>query len=106
MARTVDAESLALLIADGKAFLVDVREPWEHELVALPESLLIPLGELADRADEVRPPDGATVVAYCHHGVRSLSAVAILEARGIPARSLAGGIDRYALAVDPRLPRY
>jgi adenylyltransferase/sulfurtransferase len=33
--------------------LLDVREPEEHALVALPNSTLIPLGELASRADEI-----------------------------------------------------
>jgi rhodanese-related sulfurtransferase len=57
------------------------------------------------RVEEVQP-DGAAVVVYCHHGVRSLSGAAILGRAGIEALSLAGGIDRWALTVDPSVPRY
>ncbi len=107
MVRQIDARALADLIAGGAAvYLIDVREPWEHELAALPGSVLVPLGELGERAGELAPPPGATVVAYCHHGVRSLSAAAILAERGIDAASLAGGIDRWSREIDPRVPRY
>jgi adenylyltransferase/sulfurtransferase len=84
--------------------IVDVREPWEHALVRLPGARLIPLGELADRAGELdrsRP-----VVAYCHHGVRSRYALAILRDLGFPqVAHLAGGIDGYS-RLDPTLARY
>jgi rhodanese-related sulfurtransferase len=99
------AELKALLDAGAPVLLVDVRQPEEHVLCALPGSVLIPLGELTGRVDEVRP-DGATVVVYCHHGVRSLSGAAILRRAGIEAVSLAGGIDLWALAVDAGVPRY
>ena len=85
-------------------YLVDVRQPWEHELAALPGSLLLPLPELQERQDEVQPPEGALVVVYCHHGVRSLSGAWLLERHG--AVSLAGGIDRWSLEIDGRVPRY
>jgi rhodanese-related sulfurtransferase len=69
--------------------------------------VLIPLGELAHRLADVEPPPGATVVVYCHHGVRSLSGAAILEANGIgEAYSLAGGIEAWSTLVDPNVPRY
>jgi rhodanese-related sulfurtransferase len=94
-----------ILDAGAPVLLVDVRQPEEHAYCALPGSILIPLGELMARVEEVQP-DGATVVVYCHHGVRSLSGAAILGRAGIEALSLAGGIDRWALAVDPSVPRY
>ena len=67
---------------------------------------LIPLAELPARAAEVEPPDGALVVAYCHHGIRSLNAAALLAQAGIEAVSLAGGIDLWSLQVDAKVPRY
>jgi adenylyltransferase/sulfurtransferase len=105
--REITVDELARRMAAGEpTYLVDVRQPWEHQLVALAGSVLVPLGELADLIDEVTPPEGALVVAYCHHGVRSLSAVAILEQAGISAVSLAGGIDAWSREIDPDLPRY
>ncbi len=87
--------------------LLDVRQPWEHDLVALPESQLIPLGELTFRHDEVTPAAGVPVVVYCHHGIRSLNGAHLLVQHGLTdVFSLAGGIDAWSLFVDPTVPRY
>jgi adenylyltransferase/sulfurtransferase len=108
MPRQINVRDLSAKLAAGvKVHLVDVREPWEHETAALPQSQLIPLGELGERATEVVVPDGALLVVYCHHGVRSLSGAAILEHHGHKeALSLAGGIDRWSIEIDPNVPRY
>ena len=98
-------ELLALLDSGRPVLLLDVRQPEEHAFCALPDSVLIPLGELMARVEEVQP-EGAFVVVYCHHGVRSLSGAAILQRAGIEAASLAGGIDLWSQTVDPSVPRY
>jgi rhodanese-related sulfurtransferase len=98
-------ELKALLDSGRSVLLLDVRQPEEHAFCALPDSVLIPLGELIRRVEEVQP-EGAFVVVYCHHGVRSLSGAAILQRAGIEAASLAGGIDRWSQTVDPSVPRY
>jgi rhodanese-related sulfurtransferase len=108
MVQQIRPEELAeKLRAAESVYLLDVRQPWEHDYCALPGSVLIPLPELPGRLDEVHPPQGAAVVVYCHHGIRSLSGAAILEAAGIgPAYSLAGGIEAWAVVVDPKVGRY
>jgi adenylyltransferase/sulfurtransferase len=108
MARQITVDELARMFnARQSVMLLDVRQPWEHETACLPDSVLIPLPELEDRWNEVESPPGTVVVAYCHHGVRSLSAAAFLEARGIEGvLSLAGGIDAWSRHVDPTIPRY
>lgn len=101
------AELAEKLKRGDPVWLLDVRLPWEHELARLPDHALIPLQELPERLDDVRPPPGALVVTYCHHGVRSLSAAAILRQAGLEdAVSLAGGIDLWSRAIDPSIPRY
>jgi rhodanese-related sulfurtransferase len=103
----VSARALkAMLDAGAPVYLLDVRQPWEHELVALADQAIIPLDELEARVAEVRPPAGALVVAYCHHGVRSLHAAAILARAGLRVASLAGGIDAWSAQIDTALPRY
>jgi adenylyltransferase/sulfurtransferase len=104
----IRVQDLAARVKSGDpTFLLDVRQPWEHELAALLGSTLIPLGELPGRADEVQPAEGALVVVYCHHGIRSLSGAAILEQLGFRnVASLAGGIDAWSVLVDPAVPRY
>src|SRR3954449_10430342 len=108
MPRQMHPQTLAQKLAAGDpVYLLDVRQPWENEHCQLPDSVLVPLGELPERMGEVDPPPGSTVVVYCHHGVRSLSGAAILEANGIPeAYSLAGGIEAWSVLVDPTTPRY
>lgn len=97
----------AQLAAPGqRPVLLDVRTPQEHAVVALPGSLLIPLQEFGDRLAELDALKGKPLVVYCHSGMRSFHAAAFLASRGIEAASLAGGIDRYAVDVDPTLPRY
>jgi rhodanese-related sulfurtransferase len=101
-------QDLAERLARGeKVYLIDVRLEWEHQLARLPGDVLVPLHELPQRLDEVRPEAGQLVVCYCHHGVRSLGAAALLRQAGFAeAVSLAGGIDLWSRAVDPAVPRY
>lgn len=87
--------------------LLDVRQPDEHAFVSLPNSTLIPLGELMQRADEIEEWKNSEVVVYCHHGIRSAQAVAQLRAMGFAnVHNLSGGIDRWTSEVDSKLPRY
>jgi rhodanese-related sulfurtransferase len=87
--------------------LLDVREPEEHQNAALPNSHLIPLGQLYQRAGEIEAWKEQEVVVYCHHGIRSLHAIAQLRSLGFQKlRNLAGGIDGWATSVDSTTPRY
>lgn len=93
------------LRAGGPLTLLDVREPHEYEIVNLPGSLHIPLRELPARLGEIDPH--RDLVVLCHHGMRSLQAVELLQGAGFTgARSLVGGIDAFAVEVDPALARY
>ncbi|HEV7742951.1 MAG TPA: ThiF family adenylyltransferase [Pseudolysinimonas sp.] len=112
-ARSVSPEQLAKLLAgpttegvhETPPLLLDVRERPEASFAALPDSVLIPLGELPDRLDEV--PRDASIVVYCHHGVRSARALDVLEKAGFSrVRHLTGGLDAWSVKVDPSVPRY
>ena len=86
--------------------LLDVREPWEHQTASLPNSLLMPMGEVASRAHTELDPD-ASIVVLCHHGARSLSVTMWLRNQGFEqVQSLAGGIDAWSRTIDPTIPRY
>ncbi|MEO6804590.1 MAG: rhodanese-like domain-containing protein [Edaphobacter sp.] len=86
--------------------LLDVRESWEHETASIPNSLLMPMGEVTSRANAELDPD-ASIVVMCHHGARSLSVTMWLRDQGFPnAQSLAGGIDAWSRTIDPEVPRY
>jgi rhodanese-related sulfurtransferase len=87
--------------------LVDVREPWEREIVAINGSALIPLASLlSEAAAEIMPRD-ETVIVHCHHDGRSRYAREVLLQSGWSnVTFVEGGIDAWATEVDPALPRY
>src|ERR1700688_692266 len=86
--------------------LLDVREPWEYQTASLPNSLLMPMGEVASRAHSELDPD-APIVVMCHHGARSLNVALWLRDQGFThAQSLSGGIDAWSRSIDPEIPRY
>ncbi len=95
---------LALKESGAPLTLLDCREPAEWAIVHLPGAVLMPLGELPELLDGL--PRDKEVIVYCHHGIRSRYAAHHLREAGFKARSLAGGIDRYARTVDPTLPLY
>ncbi len=86
--------------------LLDVREKWEYDTAHLPDSLLMPMGDVPSRAHAELDPD-APLVVLCHHGARSLNVAMWLRQQGFEqAQSLAGGIDAWSQTVDPNVPRY
>jgi rhodanese-related sulfurtransferase len=86
--------------------LLDVREPLEFQLAAIPGALLMPMGEIPSRAHQELDPD-QHIVVLCHHGQRSLSVTMWLRKQDFEqVQSLAGGIDAWSLTVDPTIPRY
>jgi rhodanese-related sulfurtransferase len=85
--------------------LVDVREPWEFKLCQLPGSVLIPLGKLHQNMDQLDP--GRETVVICHHGIRSRQAGMYLERNGFSnVINLSGGVDAWALEIDPNMNIY
>jgi rhodanese-related sulfurtransferase len=90
----------------GEAVTVlDVREPWEVAIAAIPGSLNLPLAQLEARVTEI-PHEGSLVVV-CHHGGRSAHATAWLRDHGFPdVVNLDGGVDAWARTIDPSMPRY
>jgi rhodanese-related sulfurtransferase len=85
--------------------LVDVREPWEHQIAAITGARHIPLGVLPSRSNEL--PQDRLVVLHCHRGGRSIQAARWLEARGYSRlANMDGGIDAWSQTVDEAVPRY
>jgi len=86
--------------------LIDVREPFEHAIARIPNTKLIPLGQIERRLGEIDPK--RETVVYCKVGMRSAFAVQRLKEAGFPGRlrNLKGGILAWARDVDPSLPRY
>ncbi len=99
------AELAAHMQAGHTPMLLDVREPWEWGVCRVPGAVLIPMGELPARAQELNKQ--AETVVICHHGVRSFHAARYLETLGFDnVVNLSGGVAAWADEVDPAMPRY
>lgn len=99
-------EYVQLRSAGENPVLLDVREPWEYDTTHLPDSVLMPMGDVPSRAHAELDPD-AHIVVLCHHGQRSLSVAMWLRNQGFDyAQSLAGGIDAWSRTIDANIPRY
>src|SRR6266446_1225800 len=85
--------------------LIDVRETFEYEIARIDGAKLIPLREIAERADELQRE--GPIVIHCHSGQRSAQAVRLLQQRGFAdVYNLEGGIDAWANEIDPAMQKY
>jgi rhodanese-related sulfurtransferase len=106
-------EARPLLEAGSAALFLDVREPFELDLVKLPGPFLsLPMSDLAARGPAALPEDlradpARRIIVVCHHGVRSLQVTAWLERQGFSnVASMAGGVDAWARRIDPAIGVY
>ena len=85
----IDPTEASRRISGGGVLLLDVRNPDEFAAGHAPEALLLPLGELGARIDELDP--ATPIVVICRSGIRSQTAAEQLVAAGYDAVNLAGG---------------
>lgn len=86
----VDLATFSTAHASG-ATVLDVRNPDEYDQAHVPGAVLIPLGELAARQDEI--PEADPLYVICAVGGRSLAAARALVEAGYRAVSVAGGTN-------------
>ena len=91
-----------------KLTLIDVREPREHQISNIPGAQLVPMRSVPAALQVLESAaDESTLIVFCHHGVRSLNVVNWLREQDVAnAQSMAGGIDRWSVEIDPQIPRY
>jgi len=104
----IDCESVQTLQAANEPFLLmDCREQDEYETARISGASLLPMSELQIRIEELEDRRDSRIVVHCHHGGRSLRVAKWLREQGFPmAQSMAGGIDAWAMRIDPEVPRY
>ncbi len=101
----ITASELAGRVKDSHLKLLDVREPHELEISALPNAVNIPLGQLASRLSELNSADD--MIVFCKGGTRSARALELLASAGFKkVKNLKGGINAWAREVDTSLPIY
>jgi rhodanese-related sulfurtransferase len=96
------AESLQ---SDNPPLLIDCREIEEWNYCRINGAQHLPMSEIRLRVGHLDPT--ASIVVYCHHGVRSQAVAEFLVRQGFgQVANLDGGIDAWSLQVDPDTPRY
>ncbi|SDF42749.1 molybdopterin-synthase adenylyltransferase MoeB [Terriglobus roseus] len=102
----ISVEELKAKREEGKAFILDVREPHEVQIVSI-GAQLIPVGELEQRVGEIASHKNDEVLVHCRSGARSQKASLILKNAGFTnVKNVAGGILAWADRIDPSLPKY
>ncbi len=104
--RTVTpSEVKAILNKDkkGEFLLLDVRQPEEYEDGHIPGAMLIPLGELEARQEELERD--RKIITYCRSGHRSMAAAIELCGLGFKdVHSVEGGILNWSYETIVGLP--
>lgn len=88
-----------------KIRVLDVRQPQEYAICRLPDSELIPLGNLEVNLHGLNREE--EIVVMCRSGVRSALAAKFLRDAGFKkVKNLAGGILAWAEQIDPKMVKY
>ncbi|MGQ0465030.1 MAG: adenylyltransferase/sulfurtransferase MoeZ [Sporichthyaceae bacterium] len=105
---TITARDLKEMLDAGKDIaLIDVREPNEFEIVAIPGATLIPKGEFLNGNALAKLPQDRQVVLYCKAGSRSAEALAVVKAAGFAdAVHVGGGVLAWVNQIEPDKPTY
>jgi rhodanese-related sulfurtransferase len=100
----VDVATAAAQFRAG-ALLLDVREPDEIAICAIAGSRHVPMRQVPESLPDL--PQDRLILVHCHHGGRSLRVTQYLRANGFTQVSnVAGGIEAWAVEIDPSLARY
>lgn len=103
----VTATELAALLEQGAVRVIDVRGDDERAIVRIEGDEPLHLQHFLTGAAPAVLPRDEDLVIYCHAGIRSATALAVLREAGFTrARHLVGGVDAWAREVHPELPRY
>jgi len=91
---------------NGEVQIIDVREPHEYEIAKIPNTKLIPLGEVVNRAKEI--DSSRTAIIHCKAGGRSAKAIEALKNAGFTGKliNLKGGITAWSDEVDSSVQKY
>ena len=94
----IDLDRFATAHSNGVQ-VVDVREPDEYEAGHVRDAVLMPVGEVATRLDEL--DKAAPVHVICATGNRSATVTEVLIRAGFEAYSVAGGTNGWARLGKP-----
>ncbi len=98
MKRALDDPSLGIKV-------IDVREPFEHEISRIEGIPLLPQSQLQQRFTELDP--NTQYYLLCKVGARSHEAAEFLREQGFKyVKNVKDGLDAWVAEIDPKMPRY
>ena len=83
----------AAAMMNDEVIILDVRTQEEFDAGHIENAVLLPDSEVKDRASEVLPDKGQTILVYCRTGRRSANAAKALIAMGYTAVYDFGGLE-------------
>ncbi|CAG5087027.1 HesA/MoeB/ThiF family protein [Parvicella tangerina] len=105
--RTITPIELKNKFGKEDFLLIDVREANEVAICTLPDAIHLPLSTFSTSYEVIENETRRPIIAYCHHGMRSLQALQFLQSKGFQnLHNLSGGIDQWAKEIDPAMKRY
>ncbi len=102
----IDPPELDARLKGGEPIrLIDVRDPVEQQVSALPGALAIPYERLRHALKDLDPQ--SEYVLFCRTGVRSARGVRLMTAAGFQqVKNLRGGLNAWADQVDAQMLKY
>ena len=98
----IDVIGAAKLIQEKKVFVLDVREPSEYAAGHIEGSVLVPLGQVDARFQELIKRKDQPMLVVCGSGGRSAKAIEILSKHGFSQmRNIQGGMNAWRKASLP-----
>lgn len=91
----ISSQDLRKRLANEKLFILDVRTSLEFTTFNI-GGLNIPVQQLNANADELEELKSTEIIVVCQHGIRSVTAQAILQAGGFKnVKNLLGGLVNF-----------
>ena len=94
------AEAKALMDSESGYIIIDAREQYEYDEGHIPGAILIPYGEIADRAEKALPDKDQLILVYCRSGRRSKIAAEELVKLGYTNVKDFGGIIDWEYEIE------
>lgn len=93
----VDPQTVESLRSQDDVVILDVREDYEYADGHIPGAVLVPLGQIPTRLNDI--PTDKTVIAVCRSGNRSSQATEFLREKGFDnVHNMTGGMNAWAQA--------
>ena len=74
---------------------LDVRTYEEHQKLSIPNTMVIPIQDLASTIDELQHYKDKEIIVYCRSGNRSKKGTQILIKNGFKAHNMIGGMKEW-----------